>query len=124
MYQMFEGFDGVLCHADDVLVFGRDRQEHDQRLHRVLQKMQSEGVTLNEKCEFAKEHIIFVGHKVSAKGIKSDPGKVKAILQMATCVEEVQHLVGMSNYRAKFLPQLVSVTMPLKELLRDSNEWI
>ena len=33
MSQMLEGCDGVLCHADDVLVYGRDRQEHDQRLH-------------------------------------------------------------------------------------------
>lgn len=55
---MFEGFEGALCHADDVLVYGRNREEHDQRLHRVLQKMQDEGLTLNEKCEFAKEHTI------------------------------------------------------------------
>ena len=35
MLQMFESFTGVLCHADDVLVYGRNRQEHDQRLHRA-----------------------------------------------------------------------------------------
>lgn len=56
MLQMFVCFEGVLCHADDVSVYGRNRQEHDQRLHHVLQKMQEEGLTLNEKCEFTHIH--------------------------------------------------------------------
>ena len=50
MLQMFESSEGILCHADDVLVYGRNRQEHDERLHHLLQKMQEEGLTLNEKC--------------------------------------------------------------------------
>ncbi|XP_061926289.1 uncharacterized protein K02A2.6-like [Entelurus aequoreus] len=126
MSQMLEDFEGVLCHADDVLVYGRDRQEHDQRLHSVLQKMQEEGLTLNEKCEFAKEHMIFVGHKVSAKGIEPDPNKTKAILQMPEpeCAEDVRRLIGMANYLSKFLPQLATVTVPLKDLLREKNEWV
>lgn len=40
-----------------------------KRLHYVLQKIQDEGVTLNEKFEFAKEHIIFIAHKISAKAL-------------------------------------------------------
>lgn len=76
---MLEDFEGVICHADDILVYGRDRHEHDQRLHRVLQKLQQEGLTLNEKCEFAKKEIMFMGRKVSAYCIEPDPNKVKAI---------------------------------------------
>ena len=121
MSQMLEGCDGVLCHADDVLVYGRDRQEHDQRLHRVLKKIRQEGLTLNEKCEFAREEVMFVGHKVSAKGIEPDPNKVKAIQQLPqpTCVEDVRRLMGMANYLAKFLPQLATITTPLKELQKE-----
>ena len=51
----------------------------EQKLHCVLQKMQDEGLTLNEK--FSMKHIILVGHKVSAAGFDPDPDKVKAILQ-------------------------------------------
>ncbi|XP_051782102.1 uncharacterized protein K02A2.6-like [Erpetoichthys calabaricus] len=125
MSQMLEGFEGVICHADDVLVYGRDKQEHDQRLHRVLQKFQKEGLTLNEKCEFAKTEIMFVGHKVSANGIEPDPNKVKAIQQLPqpTCVADVRCLMGMANYLAKFVPQLATITMPLKDLQKERNEW-
>lgn len=31
---MFESFEGVICHADDVLVYGQNREEHDQRLQK------------------------------------------------------------------------------------------
>ena len=31
--QLIDGVDGVLCHADDVLVTGRDWAEHNERLH-------------------------------------------------------------------------------------------
>lgn len=126
MSQMLEDFDGIICHADDVLVYGRDREEHDQRLHCVLQKFRQVGLTLNEKCEFAREEIMFVGHKVTANGIEPDPNKVKAIQQLPqpTCVEDVRRLMGMANYLAKFMPQLATITTPLKELQKERNEWI
>ncbi len=121
---MLEDFDRVICHADDVLVYGRDRQEHDQRLHRVLQKLQQEGLTLNEKCEFAKKEIMFVSHRISANGIKPDPNNIKAIQQLPqpTCMEDVWHLMGMANCLAKFMPQLATITTPLRELQKERNE--
>ena len=43
--QLIDGIDGVLCHADDVLITGKDRAEHDDKLHRVLQKFCEAGLT-------------------------------------------------------------------------------
>lgn len=49
---LLEGLDGVVCLMDHVLIFGRDQQEHDARLIKVLERVQSAGVTLNAaKCE-------------------------------------------------------------------------
>lgn len=36
MLQMLEDCEGVVCHADDILVYGEDMQQHNERLHRVL----------------------------------------------------------------------------------------
>ena len=41
--QLVDGIDGVLCHADDILVTGKDRVEHDDRLHMVLTKFREAG---------------------------------------------------------------------------------
>lgn len=125
MSQMLESHEGVLCHADDILVFGRNKEEHNMRLHQVLQKVKEEGLTLNEKCEFGQDSMIFVGHKVTATGIEPDPGKVKAIMEMPEpqSVADVRRLLGMANYLTKFIPQLATITTPLKDLLGDRNEW-
>ena len=43
---------------DDVLIFGRDQKEHDERLFAALTKIQTAGVTLiPSKYEFNKINI-------------------------------------------------------------------
>ena len=61
---------GVLCHMDDVLVFGKDEAEHDSRLKQVLCRIQSAGATLNkDKCRFRNSSIKFLGHIIDGNGI-------------------------------------------------------
>jgi hypothetical protein len=56
MNNMLFGLDGFLCLIDDTLVYGRSQEEHDRRLEKVLERMQSKGITLNpQKCEFSKD---------------------------------------------------------------------
>ncbi len=59
MSQILEGLEGVLCHMDNILVFGVSQTEHGQRLFVVLQKQQKGRVTLNQKCEFSKRSVKF-----------------------------------------------------------------
>ena len=47
MNSMLGGLQGVLCLMDDVLVYGKDQKEHDQRLEAALLRIQSARVTLN-----------------------------------------------------------------------------
>ena len=76
------GLEGVLCLIDDVLVFGRDQQEHDARLKAVLERLQEKGVTLNsDKCEFSKTKLKFLGHLLDQNGIQADPDKTSAIVK-------------------------------------------
>ena len=83
MAAILQGLDGVVCLMDDVLVHGRTQQEHDERLHAVLEKLQASGVTLNrEKCSFSQSQVRFLGQVLSQSGISSDPDKVSAILEI------------------------------------------
>lgn len=101
MSQLLEDFSGVKHHADAILVFCRNKLEHDQHLKNVLKKL-----TLNEKCEFAKTEMLFIGHKITERGLEADPSKVRAILHMPEAKADVSKVLGMANYLAKFLPQL------------------
>lgn len=63
MSQVLAGMDGVVCHMDDMLVWGKTVAEHDERLRKVLNKLLNAGLTLNsEKCEFGKRDILSQSH--------------------------------------------------------------
>jgi hypothetical protein len=48
---ILQDIEGVMCLIDEILVVGRDQQEHDSRLHAVLRRLRDANVTLNDKCE-------------------------------------------------------------------------
>ena len=88
----------MVCHMDDVLVYGAGTEEHDTRLVAVMKRLESAGVTLNsDKCEFSKDKVKFLGHVIDAEGIHADPSKTSAILQMdaPNNVTELRRFLGM-----------------------------
>ena len=65
MTNILSGVEGVLYQMDDVLVIGKDTQEHDCRLRTALQRIKTAGVSLNpDKCEFGKTKLKFLGHLI------------------------------------------------------------
>ena len=126
MMEILAGQEGVLCHIDDVIIFGKDKQEHDNRLHAALRKIQAAGVTLNsDKCEFHKSQLRFLGHIINGEGISADPSKTSAILKMKqpTTVTELRRFMGMVNQLGKFTPHLAELAQPLRELLSIKKAW-
>ena len=83
MNDILSDLPGILCRADDILVFGATPSKHDERLKAVLDRIKNAGVTLNkEKCQFSKTSITFLGHVIDHQGISPDPWKTAAILAM------------------------------------------
>ena len=123
MHKVLEDLPGVLCMTDDIIIFGESSEEHDARVRAVFRRLEDNGVTLNfEKCEFAKSSITYLGHVVSADGIRADPSKVRAIRQMQTFkdVSDIRRFLGMANQLGKFIPNLSTVTQPLRDLLQNA----
>ncbi|XP_064468401.1 uncharacterized protein K02A2.6-like [Ornithodoros turicata] len=126
MHRILEGLEGQACLQDDIIVFGRTKDEHDQNLQRVLSRLQNAGITLNtKKCAFSRNEVKFLGHIVSDQGIKVDPEKLKAVIQLRPPqnVSEVRSFLGMVNHLAKFLPGLAEQSKPLRDLLRQDAMW-
>lgn len=75
MSHILAGIPGVIVDIDDVLVSGKNQQEHDEKLQAVLTKMEAANITLNEKCVFSTDTLTFLGHIISPEGIRVDPRK-------------------------------------------------
>ena len=55
MDNFLHGLQGLVCHMDDILIFGKDKHEHNARLKKVLDRLSQSGLTFNpEKMEFSK----------------------------------------------------------------------
>ncbi|KAL9967831.1 hypothetical protein ACROYT_G026128 [Oculina patagonica] len=120
--QTFEGCKGVAGIADDIVVFGKTTEEHDRNMHAMLKRCQETGLKLNpEKCFVKQEKIKFYGVVCGKEGIQPDPSKVSALKQMSspTSRQELQTFLGLANYMGPFIPNLSSLTAPLRELLKE-----
>ena len=86
---------------------------------------QSEPQIEQEKAKLRLNEVKYVGHVLSAEGVKADPEKVAAILDVPrpTCVKEVQKFTGFINYLSKFLPHLSEICEPLRRLTQKDAEW-
>ena len=105
MNQILLGLEGVECNIDDMLVHGKDQQQHDERLEVVLKRLLEAGVTLNlDKCVFSTKQVKFLGHVISSNGIEVDPDKVKATADIPPPknVQEVRTFLDMVNQLSKF----------------------
>ena len=128
------GIDGVAVVADDILIFGKGDNmkeaqcQHDEALLRVLQRAREYNIKLNkDKMQLHLPELVYIGHRVSAAGIKPDPAKVAAIKQMPVLksVPDVRRFLGMCNYLARFIPKLSQVSEPLRKLLEADQvfQW-
>lgn len=109
MSQTFEDLEGVEVIVDDILIWGQNEQQHDKRLEKVMQRIRERNIKLNpEKCTFKTKEVSYMGHLLTADGLKPDPEKVAAIRNMNRPQNrtELQQYLGMVTYLRKFLPQL------------------
>ena len=69
-----------LVYMDDVVVFGKDPQEHLARLAKIFFCIRAANLKLKiEKCSFGNARLQMLGHVVSKDGIEPDPKHCDAI---------------------------------------------
>ena len=118
-HEELDGLPGVKCIADDVLIHGTTEADHDSNLEAFMSRCQLKGIKLNsQKPEFKCDEVPFLGHLLTAEGLKPDPEKVRAIVEMPRPEkrDDTLRLNGMVNYLSRFLPNLSDVMKPLRDL--------
>jgi hypothetical protein len=86
---------------DDILVYSRGEEEHEEHLCLALQKLREHRLYAKlSKCEFWMKQVAFLGHIISKGGISMDPSKVQDILSWnaPTSVGDIQSFLGLAEY--------------------------
>ena len=124
---MYEHLPRVTGLNDDVLVTGTTRDEYLQTLRATFQRARENSQRYNiDKCRFKLSEVSYYGHVISSDGMKSDLKKVEAIAKMAKPANktELQTILSMANYLAKFAPHMSDLTAPMRDLLKKDSEFV
>ena len=111
---------------NDFLVHATNEAEHNHRLDTTRQFLADAGITLNpDKCHLKQSSVKYLGHIVSGSGVKPDPSKVSANddLKDPTIVPEPHRALGLFTYVARFIPELATISAPLRQLPHTDTEW-
>ena len=117
---------GVCNISDDILVYGRTPDEHNTNLRICFQRIKDKGLTLNKtKCVFSKSSLDFLGHTFTEGGMRVDPKKVEAVVNLSNPSNqtEIRSLLGMTNFFSRFIPRYATITEPLRLLTHKQSKW-
>ena len=113
----------VVVYMDD---FAPTQEIHDATLEAVQTALADAGAVLNpDKCTISTDSVKFLGHMVSAEGISPDSRKLEALvtLQAPTDIAELRRALGMFTFLSKLLPEMATVSTPLRLLLKSDSAW-
>ena len=124
--EVFGGIQGVHVIADDLIISAKDETEHDAIVSKVFESARQQNVKFNaNKIQYKVNTVTYMGHIVSADGMRPDPRKVQAIVNMLRPSDKqgLLRLLGMIKYLAQYIPNDASITAPLLSLLKQDVEW-
>ncbi|KAG8492234.1 hypothetical protein CXB51_009908 [Gossypium anomalum] len=118
----------VVVFIDDILIYSHNESEHAEHLKIVLQTLRDKQLYAKfSKCKFWLREVSFLGHIVSASGIRVDPSKISAIMDWKPLrnVSEVRRFLGLASYYRRFVKSFsMIVTQLTKRLQKDVKfDW-
>ena len=116
----------LLVYMDDICVFGRTFEAHLASLEATLQRLEAHGLRLKpSKCMLFQKEFLYLGHVVSAEGIRADEKKKRAVIEMPvpTNVKQVRSFIGMCSYYRLFIKHFAIVCEPLNKLIKKDVEF-
>jgi hypothetical protein len=117
----------IVVSIDDILVYSKSMEEHEEHLRIVLQRLREHHLYVKfSKCESWIKEVPFLGHVVSPEGIAVDLSKVKEVLEWKPpmTVFEVQSFLGLVGYYRRFILNFSKIVKPITELLKKGNKYV
>ena len=84
--RVLAGLDFVFVYMDDILIASRTMEEHQDHVRQVMSRLQQHGLVINaEKCEWGLATVDYLGHRVTASGIRPLQDRVAATHSQQQC---------------------------------------
>ena len=112
----------MVVFIDDILVYSKNREEHERHLSNVLQTLKDKQLYAKLKnCEFWLDKVSFLGHVVTNDDIFVDLGKVDVVSNWTrpNTVIEIRSFLGLAGYYRRFIERFSKIALLLTRLTRN-----
>ena len=119
MTGILKDFSFAIAYLDDIIIFSKTPQEHLSHIRKVFEKLRSAKLSIKmSKCNFFSKEIQYLGHILSAIGIRPLPSKMSAIqhMQPPSTPKQVWAFLGLVGYYRKFIKGFAKIAKPLTML--------
>jgi len=116
----------VVVYLDNILIFTKMEEEHEQTVWRVLEILTEHKLFLRlEKCEFHQKQIKYLGLVISENKVVMDPVKVAGVCEWPIPENrtDVQAFIGFINFYHRFIQDFSTIARPLFNLTRSDQAW-
>jgi hypothetical protein len=117
----------VVVFIDDILVYSKNKEEHPEHLHVVLQRLREHHLYAKlSKCDFWLKEIKFLGHTISQAGMAVDPDNVQEVMNWKppTIVRQIRSFLGLAGHYQRFIPDFSRTAKPITELLKKEAKFV
>ena len=116
----------VVVFIDDILVYSKIKEEHDEHLWTVLQTLRKHKLYAKfDKCDFYQKEIQYLGHVISLEGIAVDPEKIKSIKELSVPkdVVDIWSFMGITGYYRWFIEGFSKIAYPITSLQKKGTKF-
>nr|CAD40075.1 OSJNBa0085C10.28 [Oryza sativa Japonica Group] len=116
----------VVVFIDDILIYSRTKEEHEEHLRLALEKLREHQLYAKfSKCEFCLSEVKFLGHVISAGGVAVDPSNVESVTnwKQPKTVSEIRSFLGLAGYYRRFIENFSKIAKPMTRLLQKDVKY-
>lgn len=113
-----------VVYMDDILIFSTSLQDHMVTLKKIFKALRKAKLKVQvDKCDFLKRETQFLGHVLTAKGIKPNPDKVSIIqmLRIPNTAKQIKSFLGMTGFYRKFIGNYAKIAHPMTVYLKKGQ---
>ncbi|WVZ76016.1 hypothetical protein U9M48_024021 [Paspalum notatum var. saurae] len=117
----------VVVFIDDILVYSKNEEEHEEHLRTVLTRLREHQLYVKfSKCAFWLREVSFLGHILSEKGVAVDPSKVEDVLnwKQLEIVTEIRSFLGLAGYYRRFIKDFSKTAKPMTSLTKKNAKYL
>jgi hypothetical protein len=117
----------VLVFIDDILIYSKNREEHEEHLRLVLQVLREHHLYAKfNKCDFFQKQIHYLGHVLSGEGVAVDPDKIRSIVEWPTPkdVSDIRSFMGLAGYYRRFIKYFSKIGCPIIALQKKGTKFM